>query len=785
MSKRTKILVVTTVLTIGTTIAAHTIQSKTSIQSNTNVQNIKLLVDAGTTQSNLLPNSIVYTNNVDALSQGRFNGINGLLIAGEISFNKSDMKIKVTNWGTNYLLDTSGVGPFAKFTLFNGNLQSKYSLQTYKEQVCTVINELNNKPFNYGDIISVNLQDTNHLINSGVLNNKKLISKDNPYIPLTSIFSKGVSTYMKITPQGLILMNGLYTAPDGNKYYFQNGHKVTKAGLQTIDGKIYYFDNNGVIQTGWQTIDGSKYYFDNNGVMQTGWQTIDRSKYYFDNNGVMQTGFKKIDGSVYEFNNNGKLIDKVTIAIEGATNKTISAGSQFDPLKGITLNDKADPTAKIEVSGTVNTKIPGVYTLIYTVTDSYGQTARVTREITVTNSINSNTEDTYWSQQNLVINGNIDGVDIPKSLNKKLVIMNSNNKMIDSINTTAVNWYSNNKNNYSGFQGIVTPSILSTLKSDETYKFYIEVNGNYIPLTNNIKSPYNKNYVLSINSNNQLTINKIDNTVKPINAGNASYEVGYFTNNGYVINGNLSLNNNIFSKAATKLLLVKDTQGNIIDTINCASMNWYSINKNNYSGFQGIIPYSVLDKLGVRENYTLFLETIVNGKIYETPINNTEKFILNDSIQYNISTNSKNNIIITKAQTYPVVNSGTGLYQSGYWMLYGYIMNIKVDIGKEIPKGTKMQLISKNLDGQVVSVTTGVDVNWYSNNKNNYNGFQAIITPKQLVMASTSNKLYIRVNINGKTYEAPVEGNLNIYGTESLNYGFKTVDNQINLIINN
>lgn len=71
--------------------------------------------------------------------------------------------------------------------------------------------------------------------------------------------------------------------------------------------------------------------------------------------------------------------------ISGANNKTITVGASFDPMAGVTANDSddGDLTAAIQVSGTVDTNTAGVYTLTYTVADSEGLEATVTRTVTV------------------------------------------------------------------------------------------------------------------------------------------------------------------------------------------------------------------------------------------------------------------------------------------------------------------------------------------------------------------------------------------------------------------
>ncbi len=75
-------------------------------------------------------------------------------------------------------------------------------------------------------------------------------------------------------------------------------------------------------------------------------------------------------------------------AILGASNKTINVGDTFDPKDGVTATDKEDGnlTKKVVITGSVNNKLAGDYTLTYSVTDSNGLTTTVTRIITVKNT---------------------------------------------------------------------------------------------------------------------------------------------------------------------------------------------------------------------------------------------------------------------------------------------------------------------------------------------------------------------------------------------------------------
>ncbi len=69
-----------------------------------------------------------------------------------------------------------------------------------------------------------------------------------------------------------------------------------------------------------------------------------------------------------------------------ASDKTITVGDKFDPMKDVTANDKEDGdlTSKIKViNNTVDTKKAGTYEVAYQVTDSQGATVTKTIKVTV------------------------------------------------------------------------------------------------------------------------------------------------------------------------------------------------------------------------------------------------------------------------------------------------------------------------------------------------------------------------------------------------------------------
>ncbi len=94
--------------------------------------------------------------------------------------------------------------------------------------------------------------------------------------------------------------------------------------------------------------------------------------------------------------NDGNVISvvrKITVrtnskpVINGASNKTITVGSKYYPLNGVTATDKEDGnlTAKIVVSNKVNTSKAGVYDVVYSVTDKDMNKVTVSIKVTVLN----------------------------------------------------------------------------------------------------------------------------------------------------------------------------------------------------------------------------------------------------------------------------------------------------------------------------------------------------------------------------------------------------------------
>ena len=79
---------------------------------------------------------------------------------------------------------------------------------------------------------------------------------------------------------------------------------------------------------------------------------------------------------------------------DGSANQ-VEEGADFDPMAGVTAKDYQgnDLTDKITVVGTVDTSVPGLYDLVYTVSDEKGNTAAAERTVQVLEADDSGDED--------------------------------------------------------------------------------------------------------------------------------------------------------------------------------------------------------------------------------------------------------------------------------------------------------------------------------------------------------------------------------------------------------
>ncbi|WP_300347905.1 hypothetical protein [Clostridium sp.] len=198
--------------------------------------------------------------------------------------------------------------------IFSSNMEQLKEVNTSGTEFGTnkIAKSFNNSKFNIGDIIEI--------IYKPGLASKGYLTLENDLLK-TSKVSNTIA--VQITKDGLKVLDGKYTSPNGKEYNFHSGFlkdsKGTKyeifgeaqKGMQFIDNKEYYFNEDGLMEKGLQNIDNNGYYFNNDGVLQTGWQNINGEKYYFSENGKATPGYKTIDGKKYLFANNGLEIQNI------------------------------------------------------------------------------------------------------------------------------------------------------------------------------------------------------------------------------------------------------------------------------------------------------------------------------------------------------------------------------------------------------------------------------------------------------------------------------------------
>ncbi|MGL5573942.1 MAG: glycosyl hydrolase family 18 protein [Sarcina sp.] len=89
-------------------------------------------------------------------------------------------------------------------------------------------------------------------------------------------------------------------------------------------------------------------------------------------------------------------VENTAPTLKGIKDVEVKVGTKFDPMAGITAEDKEDGdlTSSIKLAGTVDTSKEGKYTLTYSVTDSEGLKAEAKRVVTVVKEAPP-TNDTY------------------------------------------------------------------------------------------------------------------------------------------------------------------------------------------------------------------------------------------------------------------------------------------------------------------------------------------------------------------------------------------------------
>ncbi|GAA0715733.1 hypothetical protein GCM10008904_32870 [Paraclostridium ghonii] len=157
--------------------------------------------------------------------------------------------------------------------------------------------------------------------------------------------------------------------------------------------------------------------------------------------------------------------------IHGTNNMNIKKETTFDPIKGVTATDTEDGniTKNIKTSGSVDTNNQGKYELIYTVTDSDGNTTTAKRIITIDSKIDEKNNIPVINAYNQVINvgDKFDPLAGVSARDKKDGDITKNIKVVE--NTVDVNIPGTYKVTYqvSNSKGTTTKAIYVTVNSKE------------------------------------------------------------------------------------------------------------------------------------------------------------------------------------------------------------------------------------------------------------------------------------------------------------------------------
>uniref|UniRef100_UPI0039EC7B9D hypothetical protein n=1 Tax=Clostridium perfringens TaxID=1502 RepID=UPI0039EC7B9D len=240
-------------------------------------------------------------------------------------------------------------------------------------------------------------------------------------------------------------------------------------------------------------------------------------------------------------------------------------------------------------------------------------------------------------------------------LNTKLVLKDSKGETIETIATYNANWGEKN----TGFQCIIREDVLTKLAKGE-YTLYAtaEYQGKAYEVKLTSKSNININKVIAgsnISANGNVNSVTITKSEKVKYQSSANIKQSYWDGDEFVINGNINIGDKELDKSITKKLIIKNSQGEEVNSINTASVDWFTKN-GDYSGFQAVIPKAIIEQLKVGE-YSFEVRTTYDDVEYSDQlkqepsllrifnvhkdINNTESKSINNLV-YKFATDSNN-----------------------------------------------------------------------------------------------------------------------------------------------
>ena len=272
-----------------------------------------------------------------------------------------------------------------------------------------------------------------------------------------------------------------------------------------------------------------------------------------------------------------------------------------------------------------------------------------------------NVKTMYFIESGLVVDGNFgfENYKLDSSLNTKLVLKNSNGDIINTTGTWNAAWGEKN----TGFQGIISKEALQKLVDGE-YTLYAQasLNGSDYETKLTTNSDFNVNSIIndfkiSVNANNQtITVTK-DSTINQ--DSNAKIKESYWDDNNFVINGVINIGHEISDRNLDKKVVIKDAKGKVVLERKTVAVDWFS-NKGDFSGFQVIIPQSLIEGFATGQ-YSLEVNTTYDGVNYsgslkqepsllrifnvQKDVNNTEGKVFNNKT-FKFATDSNNSVIL-------------------------------------------------------------------------------------------------------------------------------------------
>ncbi|MDU7069487.1 MAG: hypothetical protein E6343_16150, partial [Clostridium perfringens] len=380
---------------------------------------------------------------------------------------------------------------------------------------------------------------------------------------------------------------------------------------------------------------------------------------------------------------------------------------------------------------------------------------------------NVNAKTMYFLNNDLVIDGNFgfEGIELNAPLNTKLVLKDSTGQTIETIATYNANWGKKN----TGFQCIIKEDILTKLATGE-YTLYAtaEYQGKAYEAKLTSKSNLNINKVIAssnISANGNVDSVTITKNEKVKYQSSANIKQSYWDGDDFVINGNINIGDKELDKSITKKLIIKNSQGVEVNSINTASVDWFT-KTGDYSGFQAIIPKAIIEKLEVGE-YSFEVKTTYDDMEYRDQlkqessllrifnvhkdINNTESKSINNLL-YKFATDSNNNVKLNvkvdedvfKAQS----KSGIYLNVDAYYLDGTFTANGKVVENN----GKNYSLLLKDSNNNIVVTNDKVYKGW-----GEYT-YQGAITQNMVEnLLEGTYTIYMRArNTDDKLYEAQI-----------------------------